>query len=140
MKACWIGRGIAPFILNLNVVWRGVCLCVCVCVVCVCVCVCVFVCVCVCVRVSVSVFMCVCMCACFCVSVSVCVCMVRSHSGSFTSGKELRYQITGSCLATRARLDVPQSKKSFAPTGIRTADRPARSQSLHQVRYLGYRK
>jgi len=41
--------------------------------------------------------------------------------------------------ATRARLGLLKNRKSLAPTGIRTADRPARSQSLHQVRYLGYR-
>jgi hypothetical protein len=31
VKACRIGKGIAPFILNLNARWKSVCVCVCVC-------------------------------------------------------------------------------------------------------------
>jgi len=55
------------------------------------------------------------------------------HPGRFIPGKETRYPLY-------RRLNGPPGPgwafaKNIAPTGIRSADRPARSESLHWLRY-----
>ena len=59
------------------------------------------------------------------------------HPGRFTPGKETRYPL-------HRKLDGPQGRsgrvrKISPPTGIRSSDRPARSQSLYRLSYRARR-
>ena len=62
----------------------------------------------------------------------------RSVQAVLLPGKSPSTHCRGGWLGHRAGLEGHGEKKIFAPTGVRTPDRPTSSWSLCRPRYLGY--